>query len=133
MARYGYDLGWLFLAAVGLWGMLAWPASAFAGAGGLEGLTYAAILCLLPGVAVVAASVRLRNSSLLVWVILSGTLVRMFLALGGLLAVRHFRPDLDLWYFVAWLLLFYAAMLSVETLIVLRRRNRTASSDSRPD
>jgi hypothetical protein len=99
------------------------PAWWLAGADGLEGLSYAALLCLVPGVLVFCLSARYRVAEIeFMVVVLGGMFLRLVFVLGGMFAVQGLRPGLGFRAFVLWLLVFYMTALLVETLLVLREQ-----------
>jgi hypothetical protein len=119
--------GMLAAATVGLWILLAAPAWSLAGRSGLEGLTFAAVLCLVPGCLVFAVAARFADTpSKGALVVLGGTVVRMLFVLIGVLVLKDLRPDLGFREFVVWLLAFYLATLLVETLLAVRMSSNVA-------
>jgi hypothetical protein len=113
--------GALFTAVVlGLWLVFAGPAYLLAGTNGLEGLSYAAVLCFLPGLLVFYLSSRYRVASTRALVLLAGTGVRLVFVLGGMLVIQSVRQNLRFREFIIWLLAFYLATLVAETLLVIR-------------
>ncbi len=113
--------GWLLAATAGCWLLFAGPAWWLAGGRALEGMTIAAVLCFVPGCLVflleaLVESLRSQTPML----ILAGTVLRMLFVLAGLMVVRSVRPDLGFREFTVWLLVFYLAMLLVETWVVTR-------------
>lgn len=107
----------------GMWMALSGPAAALAGRKALEGLTYAAVLCLLPGwlTFVMAAGLAASSGRRQVLAVLGGTAVRLLAVLGGGLAVRVWRPHLGFQEFLVWLVVFYLAALVVETRSLLKQ------------
>ena len=107
---------------VGFWLLLAAPAMWAAGSAGLEGLTIAAVICLVPGwlVFLFASGYGSPNSQAVA--VLGGMLLRMVFVLVGTVVVYSMRPDLRLREFYVWLLVFYLATLAVETALILRGR-----------
>lgn len=91
-----------------------------AGTKGLEGLTYAALLCLIPGWIVFFAASRCADSTRMAMVALGGTGLRLLFVLVGALVLKDSRPDLGFREFQIWLVAFYLAMLFVETLLAVR-------------
>lgn len=120
--------GWLVAAAAGLWLLLAGPAFALAGVRGLEGLTYAALLCTLPGCLALALTASLRANAALVAMLL-GMVLRLLFVLGGALVVRDQRPDLNWRSFFVWLVGFYLATLLVETWLAVQGSLRGLSAE----
>lgn len=138
--------GRLTFAAAALWLLLVGPAWSLGGAAGLEGLSIAALLCVVPGWIVfslcafapyltspwggstdssnTAGSNVSTNSQgasqTAMLVVLGGTVLRLLFVLAGLMFVRSLRPDLGFREFTVWLLAFYMATLLVETLLVLK-------------
>ena len=118
----GMRCGLLLAAAVVTWATAAVPAWWLGGRAGLEGLTVAAVLCLLPGFLVfLFVSRMVASENQLSIVVLGGAGLRMLFVLAGMLAVQSLRPDLGFREFVVWLLVFYLAMLATETVLVLKR------------
>lgn len=114
--------GWLVAACFALWLILAGPAYALGGAAGLEGLTYSALLCLIPGCLVFSLASLDVLAGMQAQLVLVGSLVRMLFVLMGTLALRTMRPELGLREFLIWLVVFYSATLLLETLLVLKKR-----------
>jgi len=117
------DSGWLTAATLAVWLLLVAPAWALAGLLGLEGLSYAALICLVPGwlVFLMTAAYGFGTSQGAV-VVLSGTGVRMAFVLGGALTFRALRPDFGFREFYVWLVVFYLTTLLLETMLTLRHR-----------
>lgn len=118
-----------------LWGVMAVPAWWLRGSIGLEGMTYAGFLCLIPGLLVVFVNARYPESGSPAMAILLGLGTRMAFALIGVLTFISIRPDLlwnanrevDLLRFVAWLLCYYLAFLFLETrLLVGDQQHKTS-------
>ena len=113
---------WLALATGGLWVLLLGPAWLIAGRDALIGLSAAAILCAIPGFVVFwVASLYGAAGSQVPLVILGGTVLRMLFVFLGMVIVQSAAPRLGLREFVVWLLVFYVALLAVETLLVVPR------------
>jgi hypothetical protein len=127
----------LSLAVLGLWGLLAFPAWWMRGSVGLEGMTYAALLCLVPGWLVVFVNARYPDSRSPAMAILLGLGTRMAFALIGVLSLINLRTDLfwneqrqmDLMRFVAWLLCYYFCVLFLETLLMVGGREKKSTCD----
>lgn len=120
--------GWLLAATAGCWLLLSGPAWWLAGRAGVEGLTIAAVLCFVPGclVFVLGALVEsLRSQTPML--VLAGSVLRMLFVLAGLMVVQSIRPDLGFREFTVWLLVFYLAMLLVETWVLTRGMAETES------
>jgi hypothetical protein len=115
--------GVLTAVTAGMWLALAGPTVAVAGPDALEGLTYAALLCLVPGWLVYALAVgpAAPHSNRHVFAVLAGTLVRLFVVLGGVLVIRAARPQIGLREFLGYLAIFYVVALIVETRTLLRQ------------
>jgi hypothetical protein len=112
--------GWLCLATLGLCVVLVGPAWYLAGREGLIGLSAAAVMCVLPGLAVfwIAASFGAAGTEVPL-VILGGTLLRMAFVLLGMVIAQTLDPRLGFREFTIWLLVFYLFLLAVETCLVL--------------
>ena len=108
---------WLAAGVTVLWLLLAGPAYWLAGTAGVEGLSIAALLCLLPGWLVFALGTLYGVANNQAATVLSGTVLRLLFVLFGALAVRNLRPDLQFREFFVWLLVFYMATLLLETLL----------------
>lgn len=118
---------WLTLGLLALWGVLSFPAYKIAGQRGLEGVTYAGLLCLIPGcLSLLLAGVFLNSGSPGSQGVLLSTGLRLMTV--GLAAVFMLsaRPDLRFWQFHVWLVLFYCASLALETCFILKGLQRTA-------
>jgi hypothetical protein len=116
----------LLMVGIGLWLLLAGPAYLLAGTRGIEGLAYAAALCVPVGCVVIFVAGRWSSSNAPLAALLLGMLARMGVVLGGVLVLREFRPDLRLVEFAIWVILFYIVTLAAETLLLLK--GRTVSS-----
>ena len=111
--------GVLTASSAALWLVMAGPAYWLAGATGLEGLSYAALLCLVPGCLVFFAAGWLGANNQAV-TFLAGTGLRMLTVLIGALVIHEIRADLGLRQFFGWLVLFYSVTLVVETLLIVK-------------
>lgn len=111
----------LSAAAVGLWLVLSGPAYWLGGTAGLEGLTYAALLCLVPGWLVVYVTSRYPEAGTQATAVLLGTGLRMAFVLIGTIMLQGSRPDLGFREFVVWLICFYLAFLGLETAMLVKR------------
>jgi hypothetical protein len=107
---------------VGFWLLLAGPAMWLAGSAGLEGLTIAAAICLVPGWLVFLFASGYGSPNFQAVAVLGGMLLRMAFVLVGTVAVYVARPDLRFREFFVWLLVFYLATLAVETALILKGR-----------
>ena len=124
---------WLLVAGGALWIVLFWPARMVGGAAGVEGLTFAALLCVVPGCAIFVLGSLFRTlGGQPQLMVMAGMTLRLLAVLGGLLAVRSLRPDLGFRELTVWVVVFYLAMLLVETLLVtkLARRPRVTADSS---
>lgn len=122
----------VFVAAV--WLLLCGPAYALRGTLALEGLSYAAILCLLPGLVLFAmfmpkpgATPEEANNQRAM-LMLAGMMGRMVFVLVGTLAIQEFRSELTFWDFLVWLIVFYLCTLAYETNLLLKRQSTAAPS-----
>jgi len=113
--------GRLSLVTMGLWCVLAYPAFLLRGLSGLEGLTYALILCLLPGWLVFWLASRYGVAKSQAMAVLAGTVLRLLFVLCGVVVIRAVRTNLGFWEFLVWVLTFYLATLFVETLLIVKR------------
>jgi len=114
---------WLAALAITLWGLLLFPAYRLGGGDGVEGLTLAALLCLVPGWLVFVFSTRFStDNARLPFVVIGGSVLRIVFVLMGMFAIRHVREDLQFHEFILWLLVFYMGMLAAETGLMLKLR-----------
>jgi hypothetical protein len=120
--------GVLTACAAALWTVLAGPAYWLAGALGLEGLTYAALLCWLPGCLLFFAIPFFEFAKNKAYAFLAGSGLRMFVVLVGTLVLQEFRADLGLKEFLGWLVAFYSVMLLAETLLIVKSLEVTTAS-----
>ena len=108
-----------------LWLVLAGPVFWWKGPLGLEGLSYAALLCLVPGCIVFLLStsfvVREKPATELLLPLVA-TILRLLCVLMGVLLIRQYRPDLGFSGFLVWVIVFYFATLAAETWILLKKR-----------
>ncbi len=124
--------GWLTASTALVWLILAGPAHWLSGVTGLEGLTIAALLSLVPGwlvfwgVAVVSGVPGQNGQPMAV---LAATVVRLMFVLFGVLVMKSIRPDLGLREFHGWVIAFYSVLLMVETLLLVRPLSKSASAD----
>lgn len=117
---------WLLATLVGLWLLLALPAQWVGGPEGLEGLTWAIGLCLLPGLVVLTAMGLLPKLATAPQAILFSTTLRMLLVLAGVLVIREARPELGFREFFAWLIVSYLAALTIESYFLVRQQQHAA-------
>ena len=110
----------LTAAVLGLWLLLAGPAYLVADVDGLEGLTYAGLICLVPGwLLFFIASKSSDAGQQVAMTILGGMGLRMVFVLVGLVVIQSQRPDLGVREFVVWLLVYYLASVALETYVVV--------------
>jgi hypothetical protein len=117
--------------AAALWLLLAGPVFWWKGTTGLEGLSYAALLCLIPGclVLVLSASfVPSERPATQMMIPLVGTALRLVLVLVGVLAICELRPELGFGGFLVWVIVFYFAILAAETRILLKKPTSSSSA-----
>ena len=93
---------------------------------GLEGLTWAIGLCLLPGLVVLTAMGLLPKLATAPQAILFSTTLRMLLVLAGVLVIREARPELGFREFFAWLIVSYLAALTIESYFLVRQQQHAA-------
>lgn len=103
-----------------LWVILAGPAYWLSGELGLEGLTYSALLCWLPGCLLFFAIPFFEFAKNKAYAFLVGSGLRMFVVLVATLVLQEFRADLGLKEFLGWLVAFYSVTLLVETLLIVK-------------
>ncbi|MFN0196141.1 MAG: hypothetical protein ACKVT0_05305 [Planctomycetaceae bacterium] len=118
----------LAIGMLALWAVLYYPADRFAGSRGVEGLTYAGLLCLIPGLVALILSGGILNAGANAG---QGALIStgMRLMTVGLAAIfmQSARPDLRFWQFHVWLILFYLASLIFETCFILKGVHRKSA------
>ena len=120
--------GVLTACAAALWVVLAGPAYAVAGMLGLEGLTYSALLCVLPGCFLFFAIPYFEFAQNKAYAFLAGSGLRMFVVLIATVLLHEVRADLGLKEFLSWLVVFYSVTLLVETLLIVRSPEASTSS-----
>ena len=109
----------LIAATAALWLLAAVPAWLLAGPAGVEGLTYALLLCLAPGVAAMLfVNPKSGRGDALTGLVV-GMGLRMTAVLAGALWLQHARPDLGLKEFHIWLIVGYLVALAIETRMLL--------------
>ncbi|MBQ18874.1 MAG: hypothetical protein CMJ65_17340 [Planctomycetaceae bacterium] len=113
---------------VGLWLVLALPARWVGGLAGIEGLTWAIGLCLLPGLMVLVVAGLVPNLATGPQAILLSTSVRMLMVLAGVLVIRAARPELGFREFFAWLIISYLAALAIESYFLVRQRQMVVAN-----
>lgn len=125
--------GVLTASALALWGLLAGPAYWLAGSLGLEGLTYSALLCVVPGCLLFLAIPFFEFAQNKAYAFLVGSGLRMFVVLVATLILHEIRADLGLKEFLSWLVVFYSVTLLVETLLIVKSPDAaSAGSSSKP-
>lgn len=101
------------------WLLLLLPAYGIAGSKGLEGLTWAAVVCFHSGAPTVWIVSQVAASPERVWFVIAGMVIRMVAVAIVVLLFWKTRPDLGWAQFYCWLVIFYNLMLLVETYLVL--------------
>ena len=112
---------WLLILTAAFWLVLTGPAWLLAGPLGLQGLSIAAVLCVVPGFVVLFISARGQTSANPASLVLLSTTMRLLVVLFGVLVVQKVRPDLQFWQFLVWIIVFYLATLLLETFVVLKQ------------
>lgn len=116
--------------AAALWVVLAGPAFWLAGGLGLEGLTYSALLCWVPGCLLFFAIPFFEFANNKAFAFLAGSGLRMFVVLVATLVLKEVRADLGLKEFLSWLVVFYSVTLLAETLLVVNSPEAVAANKS---
>ncbi len=106
--------------AAALWLVLAGPAYMLRGTLALEGLSYAVLMCLVPGWLVVYVTTRYPEAGSQATAVLLGTGLRMAFVLIGMVMLRDLRPELGHYEFQLWVILSYLAFLAVETVMIVK-------------
>ena len=122
------DAGVLTAITAAAWAVAAGLAFAFSGPRGLEAVTWAAAVCLIPGWLVFALQGQYGTAAPLA-ALLFGVLGRMAVVLSAALAVKAVRPELEMKSFGLWLGAFYVLTLAVETKLLLTPPRRGTSDD----
>lgn len=118
----------LSLAMAALWALLYLPASRIAGPRGIEGLTYAALLCLVPGcIALIITNLFVGAGSHASHGAMLSTGLRLMVVGIAAVLLQSARPDLRFWQFHVWLVVFYVAALAFETCFILKGIRRRPS------
>jgi hypothetical protein len=112
------NAGRLVLAMAAMWLVMAGPAVLLQGPLGVEGLTWAAGICLLPGLLVVTQIGRLGEDRPLAGMVVAVGL-RLLAAVVAAFVLCLVRPDLRGEAFIVWLVPCYLAALAVETQLLL--------------
>lgn len=119
----------LVVAMAALWAVLCYPASRVAGARGVEGLTYAAVLCTVPGcMALVITHLFVSVGSFASHGAMLSTGLRLLVVGVAAVMLQQARPDLRFWHFHVWLITFYLAALAFETSFILKGVPRHSQS-----
>ena len=122
--------GVLAASSTALWLVLAGPAFGVAGGLGLEGLTYSALLCSVPGCLLFFVVPLFGFAQNKAFAFLAGSGLRMFVVLVATLLLHEVRADLGLKEFLSWLVVFYSVTLLVETLLIVKSPDAITTSDS---
>lgn len=112
--------GILTAALLGLFAVLYVPAQMMVGPQAVEGLVYATLLCLTPGLIIFLAAGFLYRDASPVAVMGVSTLLRLMIVGIGTLIILKLKADFGLPEFLIWLLICYFASLLVETLLLIR-------------
>lgn len=105
---------------LGLFAVLYLPAQRLVGPQAVEGLTYATLLCLIPGLILFPVVGFLNREIAPVAIVGISTLLRLMTVGLGALIILKVKPDFGLSEFLIWLLICYFASLLVETLLLVR-------------
>ena len=122
--------GVLTASTAALWAVLAGPAFLLANTRGLEGLSYSALLCWVPGCLLFFAIPCFAFAKNKAFAFLASSTVRMFAVLTGALLIHEVRADLGLKEFLSWLVVFYTVTLLVETLLIVKSPEANTSNGS---
>ncbi|MBM84097.1 MAG: hypothetical protein CMJ78_26385 [Planctomycetaceae bacterium] len=120
--------GLLTLAVFALWAVLAYPAILLAGTRGVEGLSIAALLCLMPGWLVFGFLALNPSPNQQALAVLFGTVLRLFVVVLGMWVVMSIRRDFTLMSFQVWIAVFYLETLAVETHLVVKQASTSAEN-----
>lgn len=101
-----------------MWLLLVGPAAFWQGGSGVEGLTWATAICLLPGLFVVTRIAGLGEQSPLAGMVV-GMGLRLVGAVVAAVVLCFLRPELRGEAFIVWLVPCYLAALAVETRLLL--------------
>ena len=118
-------MGFMLLVACGMWALFAGPAYMLRGTLALEGLTYATLLCLVPGWVVVYVTARYPECGSQATAVIMGTGLRMAFVLVGMVMLKNMRPEFGHYEFQFWLILSYMAFLFLETLMLVKQNDNT--------
>ncbi len=96
------------------------PAYLVVGMQAVEGLAYANLLCLVPGLIIFLIAGVLFRDAEPVAVMATSTLIRLMIVGIGTMVILKLKTDFGLPEFLIWLLICYFASLLVETLLIIR-------------
>lgn len=116
-----------------VWIVLAVPIVIYTSRVGLEGLSWAVILCLVPGCLVVGLQRIVPSMSAAPHAVMLATVVRMLFVTGGVVLLRAIRPELLTMEFAACLVISYLAALAAESYYLLRLVNPVPESTQEPN
>lgn len=116
---------WLLILTSAFWLVLTGPAWLLGGTHGIQGLSIAAVLCVIPGFVVLCISSRSHVGANSANMVLLSTTMRLLVVLFGVLVVQKIRPDLQFWQFLVWIIVFYLATLLLETFVVLKQTKQS--------
>lgn len=120
MSTVSRNCGWLTATTLMVWLLCTAPAYMLAGTRGLQGMSIAAALCVVPGWLVFWFVARYGDSQTRAVALLAGTGFRLiFVAIGAVLMQTWLRWGMR--EFHLWLGVFYFATLAVETFLVVRQ------------
>ncbi len=105
---------------ISLFLVLCLPAYFSVGSKAVEGLAYATILCLTPGIILFLISGFLIRGVAPVATMTISILTRLMIVGIGTIALLNSRPDFRFPEFLIWLLICYFVSLLVETLLIIR-------------
>jgi hypothetical protein len=105
---------------LGLFAVLYVPAQRLVGPEAVEGLTYATLLCLIPGLILFPVVGFLQREASPVAVMGISTMLRLMTVGIGALVILKLKADFGFPEFLIWLLICYFASLLVETLLLVR-------------
>jgi len=121
------SLGILTAATVLIWLVVALPMRFAQGDQAVLGTACAMLICLMPAQATLAWANRLGSTpDQQIVAVLAGTGVRLFVVLSCGLLLRWGWPERFSDSFLLWLGFFYLATLTLETLLILRRKSPAA-------
>lgn len=109
---------WLTAVTGVAWLLMLGPAAFFFGVVGIQSLTFAALVCLVPGLLVFCVLGILPVADMQSWVMIAGGPIRIGCAIGG----AWIALSLAGWpitQFLLWLGLFYAATLVIEVWLLM--------------